>query len=546
MTTSAELLPQRDEGVRQQGRDPKRPVPKAKGVRQRRAPKPRGTASGELFPLEDKVVQRRQRRDPKPHFKQPRSGQLDVLLGSLEEQLPAVHLAREVAGIVAQFDTASLEATYSSLGRHGHHPKTLLRVWVYGSLMGFHHATKLARAQATDIALRWLSDGHGVSGRSLCRFRGANGELFQRAIDTTLEMALLNKLIEPDELAVDSMRLRAHAATREVRTVVRSEKRLDQLAKADVTAMAPDVRAAHDAKVTKHREALELCAKRDRASVVLTNEMAALMKFPNGAAMPGHRITVTATGVKTRLIVSVLVDDATNDFGKLGGAVVDARAALQRAGLPVDKRLGVVADAGYAAEQDYLFAKQAEAWADVLIASNSSTTDHAGEGAGVGRKQKYFGRERFTLRVDDSVLCPADRVMRGPFDDHSGRTKWLGDGCPQCALRPQCTKGEARAFTASLERERIRAAMQDRLATPEGKARYGRRMAIVEPVFADIEDVMGFRRASSRQRAAVIAEVLLKVLAHNLSRILQAARLTAIPCLLTVDGALVPLRKPAQ
>ena len=101
MTTSAELLPQRDEGVRQQGRDPKRPVPKAKGVRQRRAPKPRGTASGELFPLEDKVVQRRQRRDPKPHFKQPRSGQLDVLLGSLEEQLPAVHLAREVAGIVA-------------------------------------------------------------------------------------------------------------------------------------------------------------------------------------------------------------------------------------------------------------------------------------------------------------------------------------------------------------------------------------------------------------------------------------------------------------
>ncbi len=543
MTATAALLPLKDEGVRpQQRRAPKRPAVKAKSVRPRRAPKPRVTATGELFPLTDKVVRRRQRRDPKPHFKAGRSRQLDVLLGSLEEQVPAGHLARQVAVLVEQFDTAAVEATYSSLGRHAHHPKKLLGVWVYGSLIGIHHSTKIARAMETDVALRWLSDGHHVSARALRRFRGAHGELFQHAIGTTVQMAILNKLLEADELAVDSMRLRAHAATREVRTVVRSEKRLDELAKADVNAMSADVRAAHDAKVTKHREALEVCAKRGRASVVLTNELAALMKFPNGAAMPGHRITVTAAGAKARLIVSVLVDDATNDFGKLGGAVVDARAALQRAGLPVDRHLGVVADAGYTAEQDYLFAKEAAAWADVLIASNSSTTDHAGE----GRKQKYFGRERFTLRVDDSVLCPADRVMRGPFDDHSGRTKWLGDGCTQCALRPQCTKGPTRAFTASLERERIRAAMQDRLATPEGKARYGRRMAIVEPVFADIEDVIGFRRASTRHRAAVIAEVLLKVLAHNLSRLLHAARLSEISCLLTVDGALVPLATSAS
>lgn len=460
-----------------------------------------------------------------------------MLLGCPEEQVPAGHLAREVAALVDQLDTATVEAAYSSLGRHGHHPKKLLQIWVYASLIGLHHSTKVERALETDAALRWLSDGYTVASSVLRTFRRKNGELFRNAVNTTLRIALLNKLLDPDELAVDSMRLRAHAATREVRTVVRSEKRLDELAKADVAAMSADAHALHDAKVTKHREALEICAERDRPNVVLTNEMAALMKFPNGAGMPGHRITVTAAGVKARLIVSVLVDDATNDFGKLRGAVVDARAALQRAGLPVDARLGVVVDAGYTAEQDYTFAKEAEAWADVLIASASATTDHAGE----GRKQKYFGRERFTLRTDNSVLCPAERLMRGPFDDHSGRTKWLGDGCSQCSLRPQCTKGRERAFTASLDRERIRGQMQDRLATPEGKARYGRRMSIVEPVFANLEDVMSFRRASSRHRGAVIAEVLLKVLAHNLSRLVHAARLSQIRCLLTLDGALVPL-----
>ena len=337
------------------------------------------------------------------------------------------------------------------------------------------------------------------------------------------------------------MRLRAHASTRAVRTVVRSEKRRDELAKVDVSRLSLAERAAHEAKVEKHRAALEACAARYRASIVLTNESAAMMKFPSGAGLPGHRITVTAAGVKERLIVSVLVDDATNDYGKLRGAVVDARAALQRAGLPVNRRIGVVADAGYTAEADYAFANEAKPWADVLIASASATTDHAGE----GRKQKYFGRERFTLRTDDSVICPADRLMRGPFDDHSGRTKWIGDGCGACSLRPQCTKGRHRSFTASLDRERIRGSMQDRLATPEGKARYGRRMAIVEPVFANIEDVMGFRRASSRHKSSIVAEVLLKVLSHNLSRLLRAARLRRLQCLVTVDGTLVPLTSPS-
>lgn len=498
------------------------------------------SATAELFPETRVVVQRRNRRDPKPHFKTPQGQQLDVLLGSLEEQVPARHLAREVAVLVEGFDTTALESAYSSLGRHGHHPKKLLRVWVYASLIGLHHSTKVERALETDAALRWLSDGHAVSSSVLRKFRRVNGELFKISVDRTLQIALETKLLDPDELAIDSMRLRAHAATREVRTVVRSEKRLDELAKVDVAAMSAEARVVHDAKVTKHRDALALCAARMRPNVVLTNRLAALMKFPNGAGMPGHRITVTAAGVKARLIVSVLVDDATNDFGKLRGAAVDARAALQRAGLPVDTRLGFVLDAGYTAEQDYTFAKEAEGWADILIASASATTDHAGE----GRKQKYFGRERFTLRPDDSVLCPADRLMRGPFDDHSGRTKWVGDGCAECSLRPQCTKGRARAFTATLDRERIRGRMQERLATEAGKTRYGRRMSIVEPVFANLEDVMGFRRASSRHSGAVIAEVLLKVLAHNLSRLMHAARLQQIRCAVTLDGTLVPVAAP--
>jgi hypothetical protein len=39
-------------------------------------------------------------------------------------------------------------------------------------------------------------------------------------------------------------------------------------------------------------------------------------------------------------------------------------------------------------------------------------------------------------------------------------------------------------------------------------------MATIEPVFSHIEDVMAYRRASSRHPTTIVAEVLMKVLAR--------------------------------
>ena len=93
------------------------------------------SANADLFLPGEKVVRRRKRRDPAPHFKVDRTRQLDALLGSPEEQVPADHLAREVAAMVDRLDTSAVEARYSSLGRRGHHPKWKLRVLVYASLV---------------------------------------------------------------------------------------------------------------------------------------------------------------------------------------------------------------------------------------------------------------------------------------------------------------------------------------------------------------------------------------------------------------------------
>ena len=61
-------------------------------------------------------------------------------------------------------------------------------------------------------------------------------------------------------------------------------------------------------------------------------------------------------------------------------------------------------------------------------------------------------------------------------------------------------------------------AMQSKLATKRGRARYRRRKAIVEPVFGWVKRVLGFRAFSMRGLRKVAGEWSLVCLALNLRR----------------------------
>lgn len=470
----------------------------------------------------ERVVRRRTRRDPKPRFKPDCTQQLDAVNGCPAIAVPPEHLAWTVQAEVAKLDISALEARYSSLGRRGYHPRNVLAVWVYASLIGMHHSTKVGRACKTDAAFRLLSGGYAMSSGMLRRFRRENGAFFAQAIEQTVQLAHERGLLKPDELATDSMRLRAHASTKAVRTLVRSKRRLAELATVDAAALAQEQRQQHEAKLAKHRDAIAECDKRQRASIVTTNELAALMKFPNGATLPGHRITVTAAGVTQRIIVAVLVDAAATDYGKLGPALRQARDVLLAAGVDKEVRLQAAADAGYIAGEDYAFAADNRTWVDVLIPVVGGKSPQ--------QKRGCFGRERFVVD-GDVATCPAGKLMRGPHAESDGRIKWLGVGCDQCALKSQCTPGKVRALVIHRQTERAVAAMRERWEQPGAQARYNQRIATVEPVFANLEETMGFRRASSRHKKSVVAEVLLNVLAHNLSRLVAALKLSCVWCI---------------
>jgi transposase len=468
------------------------------------------------------AAKKRVPRDPRPRFKPDRQDQIDLVWGHLESQVPAEHLARAIWGMAALFDVSSVEKGYSALGRRGYPPRRLLALWLYASLIGEHEASKLAVRCKTDVAMRWLCGGHVPSPATIKRFRQHNRSLFESALTRTIEVAIEQDLVDVADLAVDSVKLRAHASFKEARTLERSTKRLKELEAKATDEMTDVEREAHDKKVKKHTEAVAKCEAEGRTNVVLTNPEAGLIKGPYGASFPGHRITVTAAGLQTRMVLSVLVDADGSDHGKLVPSLREARRNLQAAGHDLKAKLVAAADAGYFSSEGLREAEQESEWLEVLVAHGE---------AGQRPNAKIFGRDRFVIVGNQPPICPAGRQMSHAGRYAGGEVEWIGVGCRRCPLVSQCTTSKhrnGRRLRTSPPLEEMRLKM----AAPENRARYNRRIGTVEPVFAHLVDTMGYRRATTRHPEALHAEILLKCLAHNVARLLVARRLRLVRVIL--------------
>jgi transposase len=461
-------------------------------------------------------VRRRTRRDPKPHYKPDISTQMDGILGCPAAALRKEHVARFLKPLVWELDLTPFDKERSSLGRHGYDPRHVLGVWVLASLMGLHHATVVEASLETDAGLRYMAGGHSMSAGVLKRFRARAGAL-EQLIQQTLRLAVEKGLIELKEVAVDGVRLRAHASIAAVRTESRSTKRLKALAAVDVKSLSSEERERHEAKVQKHQEALKLCAAAGQSNVVVTNPGAALMKFPNGASAPGHHVTVAAAGVTERFVVAALVDKQGNDYGELEPILRRARKELEAAGFPTGVRIQAAADAGYFSKRDLLFAQGARPTTDILITEPPHHDER-------GRQKGLFSRERFVFGRNGVVRCPAGKRMLGPTKDGRGRVEMRGDGCATCPLKPSCTRGKVRTLAIDQDFEDARTSMRARMNRKGARDRYNQRIATIEPVFSYLEDRMQFRRVSTRHEKNSVSEILLKLLAYNLVRLVTATR----------------------
>ena len=69
-----------------------------------------------------------------------------VMPPSVDEWLPARHLVRFVAEVIATLDVRSMTGSYRGSGEASYHPQLLLRIIVYGYATGIFSSRKLKHA----------------------------------------------------------------------------------------------------------------------------------------------------------------------------------------------------------------------------------------------------------------------------------------------------------------------------------------------------------------------------------------------------------------
>jgi len=156
----------------------------------------------------------------------------------------------------------------------------------------------------------------------------------------------------------------------------------------------------------------------------------------------------------------------------------------------------------------------------------------------VRTKKGHFTLEDFTYELEsDCFLCPAGKVLSleaataiNPRGTAYRRYRAEAADCMACPLRKQCLSGGKKTTRRSLHLSKdpapqtLSQKMRAKIDLPESRGIYTRRLATVEPVFANIRYNKHLDRFTYRGRAKVNIQWMLFCPVHNLEKLAHLGR----------------------
>lgn len=442
-----------------------------------------------------------------------------LLPPDLREWLRDDHLALYVSDLVDQLDLAGLMRVYEegdSRGRPPYHPAMMVKLLVYGYCIGKMSSRKIEQATYDDVAFRVLSCNQQPDHDSIAEFRRRHLKELGKLFLQVLQLCQRAGLVKLGHVAIDGTKIKANAAKRESLTYERmckAEKKLE----AEVIQLLSEAQRIDDEedgtygkgnrgdelpeelrkretrlarirelKAELEREAKE-AAKRELAlkeeqkaakargeEVVKKQHKRKWTKNETGEVIPKAKVQRNLTDSDSRM----MKDSITKSFlqGYNAQIAVDQQAQIIVAASVVQQANDIEQLVPMLNEvEQNVGRKPEEATADAGYFSAAAVTNEALEGI-------------------DLYVPPNEPV---PVDD------------PVVEL----------AETAS-----VRERMWHKLRQPGGRETYKKRNTTVEPVFADIKHIRGFRQFVLRGLEGVQAEWNLVCLTHNVRKMFRASR----------------------
>lgn len=444
---------------------------------------------------------------------------------SLEELIPADHLARVIEAFVTSLDLAALgfsKARLQGTGRPPYHPGDLLKLYLYGYLHRLRSSRRLEAECRRNVEVMWLLGRLAPDFKTIADFRKDNGAPLRMVCAAFVQFCRRAELLRGDLVAIDGSKFQAVASRRGYMNQAQlqhQQKKLEQhigeylkqLDAADCEEAEPGVdsaavKAALVQLQNRHANNLScqaLLAEQGLTQYVAGEPEARMMKTQNGPRIAYN--VQTAVDAEHGLILHHEVTTDAADNLQLEPMARAARDLLQQ------ESLQVTADAGYSNGEQFDACEQASITAFV---PPNRAVNNKGEG-------QYFPREKFRYdAAQDCYHCPAgERLPLKQLNKGLRIYAAAEASCARCPLKGQCT-GTRRRFVSRHAHEEAFERMERRMErNPDMMAK---RRAIVEHPFGNLKQwIFGNGRFLLRHRAGAQTEMALGVLAYNFKRALQ-------------------------
>ena len=388
-----------------------------------------------------------------------------LLPPSVRDVLGEDHLCFFVHGAVEKLDLQPFEAGYSDEGHPAYHPALLLKVWLYAYALGVTSSRRLEQRIREDLAFRYLAGGAQPDFWALNEFRKRHGRAMNDAFTQVVELARSLGLGKLGHVAIDSTRIAANASTSAMDSVEKLR--------------------AERARIRRRiRRWQQQCASED----------------PNeGAGLEVARAAME----------------------KLQGQLRDIPVRLKRL-----KKSGMRKLSRTDTESRFLFDRR-RGFTLGYTATLAVSDDHLIVAQQVSRE-----------RNDNGLLVPmVDKVQSecgeqpgqvsadaGFFSLHNIKVmeeRGIDAYVPDCNMAGALHRGRELQQSVYHAYDPAHRRLRKKLDSPAGRALYGRRKALVEPVFGILKEQRGMRRFRMRGLNKVAAELALATIAFNLMRMWQ-------------------------
>jgi transposase len=499
-------------------------------------------------------------------YKQYDYSQRVLLPVCLEGQLMPGTLEFAIHTLVeTRMDMSIFEQRYNNdeTGRWAYDPKILLKIVLLGYARGLISSRKIERACRENVTFMALTCGQCPDHSTIAAFVSSMKEEIAAVFRDVLLVCEEEDLLGGTFFALDGCKLPSNASKQWSgklsdlrRKKERMEKKVGQLIEEQVEADAGESgkgkaessserlnRTKQTEKLQKKAQRIEKWLKENDQKMGkqgkeiksnITDNESAMMVSSHGT-IQGYNGQVLVDG-KRQVIVHGETFGCAEEHCLIPPMLEGAKKNIEAIGQSEDYFKGkpFTADSNYHSPTN--LKKCAEEQLDAYIPDKrfrKRALKVRLKGAYRSRRKGRFGLEDFQHKeAADEYICPAGKVLACCAKEAEvdgiiyRRYRAKGNYCKGCELRAKCIMGlrtKQRHLNVPIGSApgNLTKAMAKKIDTEHGRKIYNQRIAIVEPVFANIRFQKGLDRFTLRGKAKVTIQWLLYCMVHNIEKIMS-------------------------